>query len=135
MKYLELDEVVRIHERIIVQYGGSFGILNQGALESALATLQQTMFGEDLYPDVASKAAILFYLLVKNHAFMDGNKRTAFACLMRFLNENGHALNATDDELFQFTVDVATSVVDKEQVTEWIRQRLRSLNDSFHERD
>lgn len=115
---------MRIHERMIVQYGGSFGILNQGALESALAAPQQTMFGDDLYPDVASKAAILFYLLAKNHAFMDGNKRTAFACLVRFLKVNGNALNATDDELYQFTMDVATSVLDKEQVTEWISSRL-----------
>lgn len=124
MIYLELDGVLRIHERMIVQYGGSFGILNQGALESSLAAPQQTMFGKDLYPDIASKAAILFFLLVKNHAFMDGNKRTAFACLIRFLNVNGYTLNATEDELYQFTMDVATSVVDKEQVTEWIRQQI-----------
>lgn len=88
MEYLELEEVLRIHERMIVQYGGSFGILNQAALESSLAAPQQTMFGEDLYPDVTSKAAILVYLLIKNHPFMDGNKRTAFACLMRFLHVN-----------------------------------------------
>lgn len=125
MIYLDLEEVLRIHERMIVQYGGSFGILNQGALESALAAPQQTMFGEDLYPDVASKAAILFYLLVKNHAFMDGNKRTAFACLLRFLKVNGYALRATDDELYQLTMDVATSVLDKEQLTELLRNRLQ----------
>lgn len=124
MKYLELDEVLRIHERLIVQYGGSFGLLNQGALESALATPQQTMFGEDLYPDSASKAAILFYLIVKNHAFMDGNKRTAFACLLRFLKMNGLVLTATHDELYQFTIDVAISVLDKDQVTDWISARL-----------
>lgn len=125
MIYLDLEEVLRIHERMIVQYGGSFGILNQGALESTLAAPQQTMFGEDLYPDVASKAAILFYLLVKNHAFMDGNKRTAFACLLRFLKVNGYALRATDDELYQLTMDVATSVLDKEQLTELLRNRLQ----------
>lgn len=48
MKYLDLDEVLRIHERMIVQYGGSLGILNPGALESALAAPRQTMFGQDL---------------------------------------------------------------------------------------
>ncbi|MBI4670944.1 MAG: type II toxin-antitoxin system death-on-curing family toxin [Chloroflexi bacterium] len=123
MKYLELDEVLRIHERLIIQYGGSFGVLNQGALESALAAPQQTMFGQDLYPEIASKAAILFYLFIKNHAFMDGNKRTGFACLIRCLNVNGYVLNAAGDELYQFTMDVATSVLDKEHVTEWITER------------
>lgn len=127
IRYLKLEEVLRIHERLIVQYGGSFGLLNQGALESSLDAPQQGMFGQELYPDIPSKAAILFYLLVKNHAFMDGNKRTAFACLLRFLNVNGHALVASDDELFQFILDVATSVSDKEQVTEWIRSRLSPL--------
>jgi death-on-curing protein len=81
MRYLELDEVLRIHERMIVQYGGSLGGINQNGLESALAAPQQTTFGEDLYPDISAKAAILFYLLIKNHPFIDGNKRTAFTCL------------------------------------------------------
>ena len=127
MKYLELDEVLRIHEHLIVQYGGSFGSLNQSALESTLATPKQTMFGDDLYPDISSKAAILFFLLVKNHAFIDGNKRTAFACLLRFSKVNGYKLKASDNDLFQFTIDVATSVLDKEQVTDWIRRRLQSI--------
>ena len=126
MKYFQLDEVLRIHERMIAQYGGSFGILNQGALESALAAPQQTMFGDDLYSDIASKAGILFYLLVKNHAFMDGNKRTAVACLLRFLRINDYRLKATEDELYQLTMDVATSALDKEQVMAWIQGYIKT---------
>jgi death-on-curing protein len=121
MKYLDLAEVLRIHDRLIAQYGGSFGVLSQAALESSLAAPQQSMFGEELYPDLASKASILFYLLVKNHGFMDGNKRTAFACLLRLLELNGFVLNATDDQLYQLTIDVVTSVVGKEQLADWVR--------------
>jgi len=76
---------------------------------------------EELYPDVFSKAAILFYLLIKNHPFVDGNKRTAFLALMRFLNINGYTLDATSDELYQFTVDVASSALGKEEG--WIRDK------------
>jgi death-on-curing protein len=126
MRYLELDEVLRIHERAIRQYGGSPELRDLGLLESALAAPKQTMFGEDLYPDVAAKSAILVFSLVKNHPFVDGNKRVGFLCLMRFLQVNGYALDATNDELYQFTLDVATSVLDKEQVTAWMRARLRA---------
>ncbi len=79
------------------------------------------MFGQELYPDLVSKAAILFYLLVKNHAFVDGNKRTAALALIEFLERNGYTLNAANDELYQFTIDVASSVLGKEEVEMWIR--------------
>jgi death on curing protein len=128
MLYLELDEALQIHERAIQRYGGSPELRDLGLLESALAAPKQTMFGEDLYPDVAAQAAILVFSLVKNHPFMDGNKRTGFLCLMRFLQVNDYALDATNDDLYQFTLDVATSVLDKEQVTAWIRMRLRSAS-------
>jgi len=81
------------------------------------------MFGEELYPDIFSKAAILFFSLIMNHPFLDGNKRTAFLALMRFLNINGYTLSATNDELYQFTIDVASSVSTKEEVEMWIRDK------------
>ncbi len=123
MQHLTIDEIFAIHDRAIREYGGSPELLNLGRLEATLAAPRQTMFGEELYPDVLSKAAILFYLLIKNHPFLDGNKRTAFLGLMRFLNINGYALNATNDELYQFTIDVASSVVGKEEAEIWIRAR------------
>jgi death-on-curing protein len=62
-------------------------------------------------------------LLIKNHPFLDGNKRTAFLTLMRFLDINGYTLSATNDELYQFTIDVASSVLTKEEVETWIRDK------------
>ena len=86
------------------------------------------MFGQELYPDLFSKAAILFYLLVMNHAFVDGNKRTAALALIEFLERNGRTLDATNDELYQFTIDVAVSVLTKEEVEMWIRDKAIRLN-------
>ena len=123
MRYLTIDEIFAIHDRAIREYGGSPELLDLGRLEATLAVPRQTMFGEELYPDIFSKAAILFYLLIKNHPFVDGNKRTAFLALMRFLNINGYSLNATNDELYQFTIDVASSVSTKEEVEMWIRDK------------
>ncbi len=125
IRYLELDEVLRVHERVIRQYGGSPEMRDLGLLESAVATPRQTMLGEELYPDVVSKAAILLYLLIKNHPFVDGNKRTGLLCLLRFLAVNGFALDVADDDLYQFTLDVATSTLSKDAVGAWINIHLR----------
>jgi len=121
--YLSSNEVLLIHAHAIGEFGGSFGLMSPGRLESSIAAPRQTMFGEELYPDLFSKAAILFYLLVKNHAFVDGNKRTAALALIEFLERNGYTLSATNDELYQFTIDVAVSVLTKEEVEMWIRDK------------
>lgn len=74
MHYLELDQVLQIHEWAIRRFGGgSSELADLARLDSALATPQQTMFNEELYPDLVSKAAILFFLLVQDHPFVDGN--------------------------------------------------------------
>ena len=124
MRYLTSDELLAIHLEAINEFGGAVEILDFEKLKSCLETPQQTMFGEDLYPDLVSKAAIMFVLLVKNHPFMDGNKRTATLALFEFLERNGHTLAATNDQLYEFTLNVATSVLGKDQVATWIRTRL-----------
>ena len=121
--YLSPAEVLLIHDHAIREFGGSLGLMSPGRLDASVAALRQTMFGEELYPEFVSKAAILFYLLVKNHAFVDGNKRTAALALIEFLERNGYTLNATNDELYQFTIDVASSVSTKEEVEMWIRDK------------
>ena len=125
MDYLSLDDVLAIHLLAIQEFGGSPELLSVDRLESCLETPSQTMFGDDLYPDIVSKAAILFFLIVKNHPFMDGNKRTGALVLLEFLERNGHTLDVNNDELYQFTMDVVTSVLEKDQATEWIRKRLK----------
>jgi death-on-curing protein len=127
MHYLTVDEVIFIHDEMIRQFGGSHGLMSYERLESSVAAPRQAVFGEELYPDLASKAAVLFYLLIKNHCFVDGNKRTAAVALIEFLERNGQTLVATNDELYQFTMDVATSALTKGQITQWIQARMRPL--------
>lgn len=127
VRYLSPAEVLLIHDHAIREFGGSFGLMSPGQLEASIAAPRQTMFGEELYPDLFSKAAILFYLLVKNHPFIDGNKRTAALALIEFLERNGYTLNATNDELYQFTVDVTASVLGKEEAETWIRDKAVKL--------
>jgi len=128
VRYLSSNEVLLIHDHAIGEFGGSFGLMSPGQLDASIATPRQTMFGQELYPDIFSKAAILFYLLVKNHAFVDGNKRTAALVLIEFLERNGYTLGTTNDELYQFTIDVASSVLTKEEVEVWIRDEATKIS-------
>lgn len=125
MHYPTLDEVLTLHQLALDAYGGAAGLRDLGALQSALATPQQTMFDEELYPTLADKAAILLYLLIQNHPFVDGNKRAALSTCFWFLESNGHTLDAESKELYQFTIDIASGHLDKGAVTTWIRDHLR----------
>ena len=119
--YVSVDDALYLHERIIVDYGGLPGLRDWGLLESALASPKQTMFGEELYPDIYNKTAILLFSLVKNHAFVDGNKRTGTVIMARFLHMNGYRLTADNVSLYQFVIQIATSELDKEAIANWLR--------------
>lgn len=75
MRYLSLQEVLSLHSLLIAQSGGGSGLRDRGALESAVAQPEASFGGEELYPDLASKAAALGHSLIQNHPFVDGNKR------------------------------------------------------------
>ena len=98
MRYLTLNEILSLHQQLIAQFGGSAGVYNLNALESALAQPRMRFGGEDLYPTLAEKAAALGFSPIKNHAFVDGNKRTAHAAMEIFLLLNGYEIDAPVDE-------------------------------------
>lgn len=83
-------------------------VRDHGLLASALARPQTTVFGEDAYPDIHTKAAALLHSLVGNHALVDGNKRLAWLATYVFLDLAGHAPIATDDEVVEFVLAVAS---------------------------
>ena len=122
IRYLTIDEVIALHDYAVERFGGSLGLTDRGKLEASIAAPMQNVFGTELYPDLWSKAAILFFLLIKNHPFIDGNKRTALYVLLRFLEINGFTISGvTNDELYQFTMDVANSLLDKDDIAEWLK--------------
>ena len=123
--YLSLAQVLELHRLEIRRFGGSAGLRERASLEAALARPQMTFAGEDLYPDVESKAAALMHSLVMNHPFVDGNKRTGAAVAELLLNLNGVELEADDDDLVAITLSVARGEVNAEALTIWLRQRSR----------
>ena len=128
MRYLSLQEVISLHSLLIAQSGGSSGLRDRGALESAVAQPEATFGGEDLYPDLASKAAALGHSLIQNHPFVDGNKRIGHAALEVFLLLNGHEIDASVDEQEQIIIEVASGKVSRIQLGEWLREHVLVRN-------
>lgn len=97
------------------------------SLESCLLTPFQRFSGKFLYRSLVSKAAILFYLMIKNHPFQNGNKRIAITTLMVFLHKNGKWLTVDTQKFYNFTVWVAQSPAElKEQVVSGIEKFFRT---------
>jgi death-on-curing protein len=124
MIYLELAEVLELHRRLIEQSGGSPGVRDRGLLESALAQPQMAFGGEELNPTIADKASALGFSLIRNHPFVDGNKRIGHAALETFLVCNGYELNASTDEQEAVILQVAAGKMDRDTFTEWLRQHI-----------
>ena len=117
---LTKEQVIAIHSQMIMHTGGTDGIRDEGLLESALNTPFQ-VFGEtELYPSIQQKAARLGFGLIKNHAFLDGNKRIGVHVMLIFLELNGIILEYTQKELSDIILDVAASVASADDLLEWI---------------
>jgi death-on-curing protein len=121
VRYLTLSEVLEVHRQVMAQTGGAEGLMHLPALESALAQPQKTFGGEELYPTLVDKAAALGYALIKNHPFLDGNKRTGHAAMEVFLVLNGYEIRAAIDEQEHIILQVAASEIDREEFTTWLR--------------
>ena len=127
MRYVSLGQVLQLHSRIIEQSGGMVGILNLGALESALSQRRMTFGGEDLYATLAEKASVLGFSIIKNHAFQDGNKRTGHAAMEIFLILNGYEIRASVDDAERVVLDVASGDIGREEFSTWIEAHLHPL--------
>jgi len=125
MRYLTLDEVLELHRLVLEQTGGAPGVRDLGALESALAQPHMTFGGEELYPGVVEKASALAFSLVKNHPFVDGNKRVGHAAMETFLVLNGWELAAGVDEQEQVILGVAAGTLKRDEFTAWVRSHLQ----------
>jgi death-on-curing protein len=129
-RYLSADEVLELHRLLLEQSGGSAGILDPGALDSALAQPQMTFGGTELYAGLAEKAAALGYSLICNHPFVDGNKRVGHAALETFLVLNGYELAAPVEEQEKVILRVAAGQLEREEFTAWVRAHLQGRSET-----
>ena len=123
--FVSVGDAITIHRRMVDEFGGDSGLRDRGLLESALA-MPKAMFGGDyLHVDLPSMAAAYHYHLCANHPFVDGNKRVAVAAAEVFLRANGLQLEATDDDIVELTLAVASGATGKPEVLDFYVTRVR----------
>ena len=120
--FLTLAEVVEVHTDQITRYGGQDGVRDFGLLESALAQPEASFGGEWLHPALHDMAAAYGYHLSQNHPFMDGNKRTALACALIFLELNGLDLRDPKGLLKDAMLRVASGKMTKPELAQLLQR-------------
>ncbi len=117
---LSKSQILLLHEQLIAETGGSTGLRDEGILDSALNAPFQTFGGEDVYPSLQQKAARLCFGLVKNHPFVDGNKRIGTHVMLVFLALNGIELQHTQTELSDVILQLAAGDIQFSDLLGWI---------------
>lgn len=119
---LSPEKVLSLHGFMARETGGCAGVRDYGLLESALSGPFATFDGVDLYPTIEEKAAFLGFSLIRNHAFIDGNKRIGAFVMLIFLDINGVKITASNDDLTQIILSCAAGKADRDDLLQWIRK-------------
>jgi death on curing protein len=120
--WIRLESVVDAHSKQLQRHGGIAGVRDAGLLESALSRPRNLFaYGS---PDLAALAASYAFGIVRNHPFLDGNKRTALATCRAFLLINGYSVAASQDEKASQILKLAAGEIAEEEFGEWLRGRL-----------
>lgn len=117
---LTKELIVLLHTDLVNQTGGMNGIRDEGLLESAVNAPFQSFDSVEQYPSIQQKAARLGFGLIKNHAFIDGNKRIGAHAMLVFLELNGISLQYSQDELSNVILDIASGNKGFEELLSWI---------------
>ena len=127
--YLDLKHVIAMHDALIERHGGTKGLRDEGLLDSAIAQPAQSVFGEELFPDIPSKCAAYAYFISENQPFLDGNKRTAIASALTFLRLNGYdlklSLEKSNQTLYELVMQLANKQISRDDLAEWFRKNSR----------
>lgn len=126
-RFLSTDEIVTIHDELIVRYGGSFGIRDHGLLESAIHQAQASFNGEYLHTTICEMAASYMFHIIQNHPFVDGNKRTGVMSTIVFLKINGHELKnvqniGNKNLLYELAIKTATSKTTIKTISRFLKK-------------
>ncbi len=120
MRHLTLDEILELHRLVLLQSGGAIGIRDLGAIESAAAQTQIAFGGVDLYPTIVEKASALGYSTIKNHPYVDGNKRVGHPAMETFLVLNDHEISADVDEQETTILRLAAGTLTRNEFVVWL---------------
>ena len=124
MIMLTRGQVLLLHKLIYDRFGGSYGVRDEGLLDSALAAPMQTYGGQDLYETDLDKIVHLAFGLIRNHPFADGNKRIGALALLVLLELNGNELKASNEEFYDAIYGVASGEMKEDEFREWVGSRV-----------
>lgn len=125
IRFITIDQVLFIHDQMVKRFGGSFGIRDMGLIESAVARPQASFGGKYLYKSIFDQTAALLQSLLKNHAFVDGNKRTALTSAGLFLKINHYTLINNHKDEIEFAVKVDNGNLSVEQISKWLKEHTK----------
>lgn len=125
MIYLHKHQLLKIHIQIINEFGGIHGIRNKALLKSALANPLQTFAGLDLYPSVFDKAVQLCFGIIKNHPFLDGNKRTGLHLMFILIHINGLKIDIAHNELTDIIFKVADGTFNRQDFLQALKEKIQ----------
>lgn len=123
MKKLSIMQIQQLHSLTINEIGGIDGIRDIGLLESAVMGVYQTFDDVELYPTIEEKCARMCFNLIKNHPFVDGNKRTGMLAMFVMLEINNIKLECKDDEIINIGNGIASGKISYEEIIDFIQQK------------
>ncbi|HSX03606.1 MAG TPA: type II toxin-antitoxin system death-on-curing family toxin [Rhabdochlamydiaceae bacterium] len=120
--YLEIEEVIEIHDAMIKNFGGLEGVRDKNLLLSAIENPKMAVFGHELYQSIFDKASCYLYDIVRNHPFNDGNKRTGYTSTRLFLKANNVPQRFAIEDLESITVQTAIGNVTKSELSVFLEK-------------
>ena len=118
------EKVLLLHQLIAQETGGEVGLCDKNLLEAALESAFAGIADREFYPSKEEKAAKLGYDLISNHAFLDGNKRIGMYVMLTFLEANGVGLTATDDDVVEAGLSVASGTLGYDGLLDWVQRHV-----------
>jgi death-on-curing protein len=125
--WITKELAIAIHQRQLAEHGGADGLRDEGLLESALVRPRQRFAYEDPAPTIPIMAAAYAFGIARNHAFIDGNKRTAAVVCETFLELNGYSLAATDEQLYLVFLSLAEGSLSESEFAAWLLAHSRAV--------
>jgi death-on-curing protein len=121
---IDFQEVIEIHQVLVNEFGGLSGIRDENALKSALTRPFSGFGTTEFYPTIEEKVSAVIESIVKNHPFVDGNKRTGYVIMRLLLMQFGKDLHATQDEKYNFVIAIASGELAFQEIVAWVKEHV-----------